>query len=156
MPTPPTRTRTRRTAGSKTLGSYIDRHGLRPVTVYIPEEWHRAIASIAIETETTLQTLVTLACNAYFGTDVVDVPPLIMPTRTKQDPHKSFTWYADVDLHKKIKLLIVDIGGTAQQLILSAVVDYLRNAPRVKALKIETGFSAYTRKPDRPVMRKAT
>lgn len=146
MATPPTRSRVRRTTGSKTLGSYIDRHGLRPVAVYIPDPLHRALTYIAIETETTLQALITLACNTYYGTHR-DLPPLVAPTRTKQDPHKSFTWYADIDLHKRMKLLAVDLDGTVQQLVLSAIVDYLKDAPKIKALKIKTGYAPYARAP---------
>lgn len=147
MTTPPARSRVRRTTGSKTLGAFIDRHGLRPVSVYVPEPLHRALTHIAIETETSLQAIITLACNKYYGTRH-DLPPLVAPTRTKQDPHKSFTWYADIDLHKRMKLLAVDLDGTVQQLVLSAVVDYMKDAPKIKALKIKTGYAAYARAPE--------
>lgn len=147
MTTPPARTRTRRTAGSKTLGEFIDRHGLRPVSVYLPEKLHRALTETAIEAETTIQAIITMACNTMYGTHH-DLPPLVAPTRTKQDPHKSFTWYADIDLHKRIKLLAVDLDGTVQQLVLSAIVEYMKDAPRVKALKIKTGYAAYARAPE--------
>lgn len=147
MATPPARTRVRRTAGSQTLGAFIDRHGLRPVSVYIPLKLHRALTETAIEAETTLQALITMACNTLYGTRH-DLPPLVAPTRTKQDPHKSFTWYADIDLHKRMKLLAVDLDGTVQQLVLSAIVEYMKDAPKVKALKIKTGFAAYARAPE--------
>lgn len=147
MTTPPTRTRVRRTSGSQTVGNFIDRHGLRPVAVYIPEKLHRALTTIAIETETTLQAIVTMACNKYYGLGG-DLPPLVAPTRTKQDPHKSFTWYADLDLHKKMKLLAVDLDGTVQQLVLSAIVNYMKDAPKIKALKIKSGYAAYARAPE--------
>ena len=111
MATPPARTRVRRTTGSQTLGAFIDRHGLRPVSVYIPVKLHRALTETAIEAETTLQALITMACNTLYGTRH-DLPPLVAPTRTKQDPHKSFTWYADIDLHKRMKMLAVDLDGT--------------------------------------------
>lgn len=146
MTTPPTRTRVRRTTGSKTLGKYIDRHGLRPVAVYVPEPLHRALTLIAIESETTLQAILTAACNTFYGARH-DLPPLVAPTRTKQDPHKSFTWYADVDLHKRMKMLAVDLDGTVQQLVLSAVVEYMKDAPKLRALKIKTGYAPYARAP---------
>lgn len=146
MATPPTRQRVRRTAGSKTLGKFIDRHGLRPVSVYIPYKWHRAFTEIAIEGETTLQAIITLACNTAYGTHR-DLPPLTAPTRVKQDPHKSFTWYADIDLHKRMKLLAVDLDCSVQQLVMSAVVDYLKDHPKVKALEIKTGYAPYARLP---------
>lgn len=147
MTTPPARTRTRRTAGSKTLGNFIDRHGLKPVSVYIPEDLHRALAATALEAETSLQALTTLACNTFFG-HVADLPPLTAPTRTKQDPHKSFTWYADIGLHKRMKLLAIDIDGSVQQLILSALVEYLKDAPRIKKLRMKTGYAPYARAPE--------
>lgn len=149
MPTPPIRTRVRRTAGSKTIGDYIDRHGVRPVTVYLPEPLHRALSKIAIESDTSIKALITLACNTYYG-GKVKLPPLVAPTRTKTDPHKSFTWYADIDLHRAIKLLAVELDGSVQQLILSAVADYLKDSPRIKALKIKTGFAPYARAPEDP------
>lgn len=146
MTNPPPRSRVRRTVGSQTLGAFIERHNLRPVSVYIPEKLHRALVETAIETDQSLQGLLTLACGATYGND--QVPPLVAPTRTKQDPHKSFTWYADIDLHKQMKLKAVELDGTVQQLILSAVVDYLKAAPKIKALKIKTGYSAYARAPE--------
>lgn len=142
----PTRQRVRRTRGSKTLAKFIDRHGLRPVSVYFPEALHRALAGTAIEADTSLQALVTLACHSYFGVES-PLPPLVQPTRTHQDPHKSFTWYADIDLHRTMKIKAIDVGSTVQQLILSAVVSYMRKAPRVKALNIPTGFPAFARAP---------
>lgn len=148
MVTPlPTRSRVRRTTGSKTLGAFIDRHGLKPVTVYIPEKLHRALTETAIEGESTMQGMVTVAANRVFA-DKTELPPLVAPTRTKIDPHKSFTWYADVDLHKHIKLLAVENGATVQQLLLSAIVDTFKDAKRVKALGIETGHAAYSRTPE--------
>lgn len=146
MTTPPARSRVRRTAGSKTLGEFIDRHGLRPVSVYIPEPLHRALTQTAIESETSLQQLMSLACQVHYG-QPNNLPPLVAPTKTKQDPHKSFTWYADVDLHKKMKLLAVDLDGSVQQLILSAIVEHLKNAPRIRALELKTGYAAYARAP---------
>lgn len=146
MATPPIRRRVRRTTGSKTVGDYIDRHGVRPVAVYIPEKLHRALTHAAIQGETTLQAILTVACNTFYGTRR-DLPPLVAPTRTKQDVHKSFTWYADVDLHKRMKMLAVDLDGTVQQLILSAVVEYMKDSPLIKALKIKTGYAPYARTP---------
>lgn len=154
MPIPPTRTRVRRTPGSKTLGAFIDRHGLRPVTVYLPEPLHRALSQIAIEHETPIQAMMTLACTAHYGGKCPQLPPLVAPTRTKTDPHKSFTWYADIDLHKQIKLLAVEMDCTVQQLILSALVESLKGAPHIKALEIKTGYAPYARAPSdgvRPV-----
>lgn len=147
MPTPPTRTRVRRTVGSKTVGAYVDRHGLRPVSVYLPEKLHRALTHIAINSETPLQALFTLACGTFYGSGR-EIPPLIAPTKTKMDPHKSFTWYADVDLHKRIKLLAVDLDCSSQQLILSALVEHLKDSPQIKALKIKTGYAPYARAPN--------
>lgn len=144
----PIRHRVRRTKGSKTVGDYVDRHGLRPVAVYIPEELHRALAITALENESTLQQYMTLACHKHYGGAVPDVPPLMAPTRTKQDPHKSCTWYADIGLHHAMKLLSVEMDGSVQQLILSALVDYLKDAPRVKALHLQTGYPAYPRMPE--------
>lgn len=139
---PPTRARrTRRTPGGRTLADYMDRHGLRAVAVYIPEALHRALTTTAIETETSLQSIVTLACNAYYGT-VRPLPPLVQPTRPTQDPHKNFTWYADLDLHKHMKMLAVEHESTVQQLVMSAVVNYMKDAPRVKALHIKLGAPA--------------
>lgn len=143
----PLHARVRRTPGSRALGKFIDAHGLRPVAVYIPTELHRALAATAIESDTSLQALLTLAVNTHYGCVAPRVPPLVAPTRTKQDPHKSFTWYADVDLHKSLKMLAVEIGGTVQQLVLSAAVEYMKHAPRVAALAIPSGFPAYARAP---------
>lgn len=146
MATPPTRVRVRRTTGSKTVGDFVDRHGLRAVAVYIPIAMHRALSHTAIEAETSLQAIITMACNTYYGTHR-DLPPLLLPTRTKQTPHKSFTWYADIDLHKRIKTLAVDLDGSVQQLILSAVIAMLADAPKIKALKLKTGYAPYARAP---------
>lgn len=146
MTTPPLRTRIRRTEGSRALGAFVDRHGLRPVSVYIPTELHRALTATAIEGGESMQAITTLACSKYYGTRH-DLPALLAPTHTKTEPHKSFTWYADIDLHKRIKMLAVDIDGSVQQLILSAVVEYMKDAPRVKALKLKTGYAAYARAP---------
>lgn len=146
MATPPARHRTRNTQGSKTVGDYIDRHGLRPVAVYVPLPLHTAFARTAIAAESNLQQLLTLACNTFYGSRH-DLPPLLAPTRTKLDPHKSVTWYADIDLHRRMKMLAVDLDGSVQQLILSAMVEYLKDAPEVKALGLETGFPAYARAP---------
>lgn len=148
MTNPPKNARTRRTAGGRALADFVDRHGLRAVSVYIPGDLHRALATTAIENETNLQSLVTLSCNNFYGQEDIELPPLTAPTRPKQDPHKNFTWYADVDLHKKMKMLAVMKGSTVQQLVLSAVVNYMKDAPRVRALGIETGFPAYARAPD--------
>lgn len=147
MTTPPLRTRVRRTEGSRKVGDFLDRHGLRPVSVYLPIELHRALAGTAIEAGTNLQGLFTLACSKFYGGEV-DLPPLVAPTRTKSEPHKSVTWYADVDLHKRMKMLAVDLDGSVQQLIVSAIVAHLKRAPRVKALNIQSGFPAYAQAPE--------
>jgi hypothetical protein len=146
MAAPPERKRIRRTEGSKTLARYLENNGLRPVAVYIPVDLHKALTHVAIEADITLQALVTLAVNAYYGT-YRELPPLVSPTRIKADPHKSFTWYADVDLHKRVKLLAVDLDCTVQQLVLSALVDYTKDHQKVKALKIKTGSAPYARAP---------
>lgn len=36
---------------------------------------------------------------------------------------------------------------SVQQLVMSAVVDYLKDHPSVKALKIKTGYAPYARHP---------
>lgn len=146
---PPLRARVRRTPGGKSLGEFVDRHGLRPVSVYIPEKLHRALAATAIESETSLQQIFTLACNTYYGGREVNVPPLTAPTHPKLEPHKNYTWYADVSLHRNMKMLAVELSSNVQQLVLSAVVNYMNSAPKVRALKIKTGFPAYARAPDR-------
>lgn len=146
MSTPPLRQRVRRTAGSKTLAEYIENNGLRPVSVYMPVPLHKALSQVAIEADISLQALVTLAVNTYYG-GPRDLPPLVAPTRIKQDPHKNFTWYADIDLHKRVKLLALDLDCTVQQLVLSALVDYTSDHPKVKALKIETGYPPFARAP---------
>lgn len=46
--------------------------------------------------------------------------------------------------------LAVDLDGTVQQLILSAIVEYLKDAPLVKALNIKTGYAPYARAPTDP------
>ena len=46
-----------------------------------------------------------------------------------------------------MKLAALELDGSVQQLILSALVDYLKDAPKVKALKIKTGYAAYARAP---------
>lgn len=150
MSTPPLRQRDRRTAGSKTLADYLNNNGLRPVSVYMPVPLHKAFSQIAIEADISLQALVTLAVNTYYGVHR-DLPPLIAPTRIKQDPHKNFTWYADIDLHKRVKLLALELDCSVQQLVLSAMVDYTKDHARVKALKIETGFPAFARAPLRMI-----
>lgn len=146
MATPPARRRVRRTKGSKIVAEYLDRHGVRPVAVYVPEKWHRAFSKIAIEGDTSLQAIMTLACGTAYGARR-DLPPLVAPTRVKQDPHKSVTWYADVDLHKRMKMLAVDLDCSVQQLVMSAVVDYLKDHPSIAALKIKTGVAPYARHP---------
>lgn len=149
MTNPPTRApRVRRTPGSKSVGNYVDRHGLKPVSVYIPEKLHRALATTAIESETSLQQIFTLACHTFYGAMDDKAPPLTAPTHPKQDPHKNFTWYADIELHRYMKLLAVRMTSNVQQLVLSAVVNYMKSAPKVRALKIKTGFPAYARAPD--------
>lgn len=148
MTNPPIRSRTRRTQGGRTLADFVDRHGLRAVAVYIPVALHRALATTAIEHETTLQAIITLACNSYYGHDDVELPALTAPTRAKHDAHKNFTWYADVDLHKKMKMLAVMVGSSVQQLVLSAVVNYMKDAPLVRALNIQVGYAAYARAPE--------
>lgn len=146
MPTPPPRKRSRTTDGSKRLESYMDNNGVRPVAVYVPIALHKALTEVCILGELTMQALITLACNTYYGAPH-DLPPLVKPTKVKLEPHKNVTWYADVDLHKRMKLLGLDIGASVQQLVLSALVDYTKDAPQVKALNIETGFPAYLRTP---------
>ncbi len=149
---PPLRVRTRRTAGSQSLARYTESNGLRPVAVYVPIDLHRALTSSLIEMSgdegerITLQAVITLACYRYYG-ETAELPPLMAPTFTKQDPHKSVTWYADIELHKKLKLLAVELDGSVQQLILSAIVEYMKEAPLVKALNLETGHSVYARAP---------
>lgn len=146
MSTPPSRQRVRRTAGSKTLAEYIENNGLRPVSVYMPVPLHKALSKVAIEADISLQALVTLAVNTYYGVHR-DLPPLVAPTRIKQDPHKNFTWYADIDMHKRVKLLALELDCTVQQLVLSALVDYTKDHAAVKALKIQTGFPPFARAP---------
>lgn len=146
MSTHPIRHRVRRTEGSRSLAEYIENNGLRPVSVYMPVPLHKALSHVAIEAGISLQALVTLAVNTYYGSHR-DLPPLIAPTRIKQDPHKNFTWYADIDMHKRVKLLALDLDCSAQQLILSALVDYTKDHPKIKALKIGTGHPPYARAP---------
>jgi hypothetical protein len=146
MTNPPLRQRTRRTAGSRSLAEYIENNGLRPVSVYIPLALHKAVSQVAIEADISLQALITLAVNTFYGA-AKDLPPLVAPTRIKQDPHKNFTWYADVDLHKTVKLLALEHDCTVQQLVLSALVAYTKDHPKVKALKIKSGFPPFLRAP---------
>lgn len=146
MSNPPLRQRVRRTQGSRALAEYIENNGLRPVSIYLPLAMHKALATVAIEADITLQALVTLAVNKYYGSHR-DLPPLIAPTRIKQDPHKNFTWYADIDLHKRVKVLALELDSTVQQLILSALIDYTKDHPKIKALKVKTGFPAFARAP---------
>lgn len=113
--------------------------------MYVPENLHAAFTRIAIAAESNLQHLLTLPCDTFYGVHH-DLPPLVAPTRIKQDPHKSVTWYADIELHRRMKMLAVDLDGSVQQLILSAMVEYLKDAPEIKALELETGFPAYARK----------
>lgn len=143
----PIRERTRRTPGGQRVAEYVDRNGLRAVAVYLPQAMHRALVSTAIDAETSLQALMALACDAHYSKSPTNMPPLVAPTRTKLDPHKSAMWYADVDLHKKMKLLAVELDGSVQQLILSALVEHLKDAPRVKALNVASGFPPYARAP---------
>lgn len=152
MTNPPNRPRARTTSGSLTVGKFIDRHGLRPVSVYIPIELHRALATIAIKSDTSMQAIVTLACSKYFGRGDPDVPPLLAPATPTSEPRKNFTWYADIELHKRMKLLAVVLSGSVQQLVLSAVVDYMKDAPDIKALRLQTGFPAYARAPVTPAV----
>lgn len=150
MNTLPKRTRVRKTTGSRTLEAFIDRHGLQPVSVYLPVAMHRAFTGTVLENETTMQAVMTLACNCYYGhgSSVKSLPPLAPPTHSKNDPHKNVTWYADIDLHRAMKMLAVQIDSSVQQLIRSALLDYMKDAPRVKKLKIKTGYPAYARAPD--------
>lgn len=146
MSTIPKRTPDRRTLGSKRLGVYLDKNGLRAVTVYIPTPLHRALSIIAIESETSIQALITAACQTFYGTHQ-GVPPLAAATRTKTDPHKTLSWYADIALHKRMKLLAVDIDGTVQQLIISAILEYLKDSPHIRKLHMDTGYAPYARAP---------
>jgi hypothetical protein len=140
------RKRVRNTQGSKTVAEYLENNGLRPVAVYFPTELHKALTHVAIDAGIPLQALVTLAINAYYA-GPHDLPPLVAPTRIKTDPHKNFTWYADLDLHKRVKLLAVDLDCTVQQLVLSALVDYTKDHKEIKRLKIKTGYAPYARAP---------
>lgn len=146
MATPPPRATTRRTRGSKNLKAYLDNNNLRPVSVYMPIRVHAAISKAADAGETTIQALFTMACHKYYG-HRCDLPPLVGFGTPPKEDRKVITWYADIDLHKKIRLLAMDLEGNVQQLVLSAVLDYIKDAPPVKALKIKTGYPPFGRTP---------
>lgn len=146
MANPPPRKRVRTTQGSQTVANYLENNGLKPVAVYLPVDLHKALTHVAIDADISLQALVTLAANTYYA-GPKDLPPLTAPTRIKQDPHKNFTWYADLDLHKRIKLLALDLDCTVQQLVMSALVDYTKDHKEIKKLKIKTGYAPYARAP---------
>lgn len=141
--------RTRSTQGSQRLADYAERHGVRPVAWYVPEFLHEAVSDMAVRNGMTMQTLITFACETRYGLDTPVLPPLVPPSHTKTDPHKNVTWYAPVDLYKKIKQLALDIESTAQQLITSAVVDQYKNTKEIKALRLVTGAAPYARAPIR-------
>jgi len=146
----PMKNRVRRTAGSRSMAQFVDRNGLTPVTVYLPEKLHAALEAIAAEADedTSIQSLLTIALTRHYGVrGAADLPPLTAPTRTTKEPHANYTWYGDVELHKTIKLLAVELGSTCQQLIVSAIVATYSDHPRIKKLKIKTGYPAYARAP---------
>lgn len=148
----PTPVRNRRTEGSKRLSEYAERNGVRPVSWYVPEALHGPLVKIAAERGFAVQSLVTHACEVHYGAEEKALPPLVPPTHVKTDPHKNFTWYAPVALHKAIKLLALELECTAQQLITSAVVHQYKDVPEIKELRIVTGSAPYARAPQRGVI----
>ena len=152
MITIPRRERHHRTSGSKAVGDYLARHDMRPVAVYIPVKLHTVLTKLAIEAEASLQDFITKACESWYGEER-ELPPLVAPTRAKLDPHKIPTWYANIELHKRMKVLAVEVGSSVQQLILSALVEYAKDSPEVKALGIKTGYVPYSRTPSDPPQR---
>ena len=145
--TPISAPRIRRTKRGQTVADYLDRHNVKAVAVYLPPELHAALLEISAGTKETLQSMFTLACSTYYG-GPHDLPPLAAPTRSKTTPQVCTTWYCDIDLHRRMKIVAMDIGSSVSQLFTSAIVATYKDAPSVKRLKIKTGYPAYQRAPD--------
>lgn len=133
-----------KTSGSQRVTDYKERHNLHPVVLPVPLNIHKALSHHALDDGVTMQSLFTLACEKYFGSDPVTVPPLVA-TRRGQEKFKQPTWYADIDLHKRIRRLSIDTGASVQQLIMSALVDYLKDSPRMQAAEVTTGYPPMAR-----------
>lgn len=156
--TQPTVRQTRRsTPQSQRVADYAIRNNLRPVSWYVPANMHAALhqlldkakAASGAPEATSLQAVVTAACAKAYGLGPKGgVPPLAAPTNTKLEPHKRFTWYAPYDLQKDMRLVAAGIESSMQQLITSAVVDYLKDQPEIAALRIPTGVPPFMRAPD--------
>lgn len=124
------------TAGSERVAAYVERHNVRKVSVYLTEKMHRALSTIADESEVTLQGLITLACTKHYGPRP-QVPPLLPHTSPTKEPHKNLTWYADRQLHTSMRLLSVHMDVSVQRLIVSALAEYFKDHPSIQALELE-------------------
>lgn len=136
-----------RTKGSALVKAHIDSKGERQVAVYIPLEWHTALLEATKRKHGALQSNILTACSTYYGVVPPVLPPLVEPTHVRRDPHKTVTWYAATPLHDAMKKLAVDIRSSVQQLVLSALVDHMKNEPAIAALKIPTGSAPYPKAP---------
>ncbi len=144
----PQKTRTRKTEGSRRLLEYNEQRGAKHVPWYIPLELHKALKLLAIYRGTSLQTMVTYACEQHYG-DLknVVVPPLTVPTRINGEPHKNYGWYAPIELATNIARLSVELEASRQQLITSAVVNQYKSEDPIARLQINTGSAPYVRAP---------
>lgn len=129
------------TAGSARVASYVERHNVRKVSVYLTENLHRALSSIAEESGVSLQGLITLACAKHYGPRP-KVPPILPPTSPTKEPHKNLTWYADRQLHTSMRLLSVHMDVSVQRLIVSALVDYFKDYSSIQDVVNELAESA--------------
>lgn len=154
---PAVRQTRRSTPQSQRVADYAARNNLRPVSWYVPVGLHAALQQLTHKAKaasgaaeaTSLQAVVTAACAKAYGLGPKGgTPPLAAPTNTALEPHKRFTWYAPYELQKDMRLVAANIESSMQQLVTSAVVDYLKDQPEIAALRIPTGVPPFMRAPD--------
>jgi hypothetical protein len=154
QPAVPIRQARRTTEGSKRVGEYLERNNLAPMTWYIEQDLHDAVTRVLAKTtpRTPLQAVVTAACQKWYGAGTgTPLPKLVAPSNIRGTPHKRFTWYAPLQLHDAVKLTGLKANASIQQLITSAVVDFLLGHPEIKALGLERGVAAFKRAPSNPM-----
>lgn len=149
-----------KSSGQRRLKDYLVNNNFKAVAVALPRELHRVLDRMVAEAKgaadtarpTTIHALVTVACSAYYSDEnVKTLPPLAQfePPRPNADGKgdRRFTWYADMDLFRSMKIISARHSCSLRQLIVSAVLERYKDTPQIKALGMETSGDPRWRMP---------
>lgn len=138
-------------ANQMRLQAYLENNNLKPAGIAIPRPLYLVLADMADrgkakggdEVLSSKQALITAACSAYYpDADVKVLPPLAKFPPPKSNAEGTgdprFTWYADEDMLTNMRIIGARFSCSMRQLIVSAVLEYYKRVPEIKALGIKT------------------